>query len=104
MKTHSSRLDAGTIKNSIHPYDFYLEEQQLARFGTRSKDWVVAGVCPFHDDRSPGSFKINLENGAFVCFSCGAKGCDIISFTQHKYQLSFRHALERLSYDWRVLC
>ena len=97
-------LDAEDIKRNILPYDFYINEQDLSRFGVRSQSWVVAGLCPFHDDHSPGSFKINLENGAFVCFSCGAKGGDIISFTQHKHQLSFRQALERLAREWRVRC
>jgi DNA primase len=89
-------LNAVTIKYSILPYDFYMMEQQIARFGTRSKGWVEAGLCPFHNDGSAGSFFVNLENGAFKCFSCEAKGGDIISFVMQKYDLSFREALELL--------
>ncbi|MBS0637343.1 MAG: hypothetical protein JSS12_07515 [Verrucomicrobia bacterium] len=96
--------DSENIKINISPYDFYIKEQSLTRFGTRSKSWAIAGLCPFHNDHSAGSFKVNLENGAFACFSCGAKGGDIISFTQYKYQLTFWQALERLAYEWRVLC
>lgn len=104
MIHHSQRLDAHTIKISISPYDFYLREQELSHYGSRSQEWVVAGFCPFHDDHSPGSFKINLKNGAFVCFSCGTRGGDTIRFTELKYQIPFRQALEKLAYDWRVLC
>ncbi len=96
MKTQSYRLNAVTIKNNIPPYDFYMIEQQITRFGTRLKGWIEAGLCPFHNDDSAGSFFINLEKGAFKCFSCGAKGGDIISFVMQKYNLSFREALELL--------
>lgn len=102
MKVH--KLNAGIIKAAIPAYEFYLHEQALPHFASRAKQWVVAGRCPFHDDHSPGSFKINLENGAFVCFSCGCKGGDIIRFIEIKYQIPFRQALEKLAYEWRVLC
>lgn len=90
-------LDSEIIKRSISPYDFYMKEQNLSSFNTRSRLWVVAGLCPFHDDDSPGSFFVNRENGAFKCFSCDAKGGDIISFVMQKYDLSFRDALELLA-------
>lgn len=104
MNARKVRLDAEQIKNYIHPYDFYLREQNISRLGSSTKQWVVAGLCPFHEDSTPGSFKANLENGAFVCFSCGAKGGDIISFSQKKYKIGFRQALEQLGYEWRVIC
>lgn len=97
-------LDSENIKRNISPYDFYINEQNIPYFGTRSKEWAIAGLCPFHADHSPGSFKVNLEDGAFVCFSCGAKGGDIISYIQQRHQISFRQALEKLAYEWRILC
>ena len=33
--------------------------------------------CPFHPDRRPGgrpNLRVNIENGAYVCMRCGAKG------------------------------
>jgi hypothetical protein len=102
MKPYKWDLDAATIKECILPYDFYIREQDLQQFGYRSRQWAIAGLCPFHDDRSAGSFKVNYESGAFTCFSCGERGGDIITYVQKKYDLLFREALEKLRNDWRV--
>lgn len=96
--------DAAALKRAILPYDFYMREQGLHRFGCRSGKWAVAGLCPFHDDGSAGSFKVNLESGAYKCFSCGATGGDIISFTQTRCDISFKEAMEKLRNEWGVLC
>lgn len=37
------------------------------------------GLCPFHNDRNLGSFKVNDAKGIYHCFSCGADG-DLIKF------------------------
>lgn len=102
MRSRHQHLDVDSIKETIDPHDFYLREQGLHRFGYRSGKWALAGLCPFHDDTSAGSFKVNLQMGAYTCFSCGAKGGDIINFTQKKYGLSFKEALQKLQYEWRV--
>lgn len=96
------KFDCTKIKNFISPYDFYLREQNLSVFGFKSGRWTVAGLCPFHDDTKPGSFKINLESGAFKCWSCSATGGDIIAFLQQRDSSSFIEALERLSREWGV--
>lgn len=67
-------MDTTALKRAISPHDFYLREQGLHRFGYRSGNWALAGLCPFHDDASAGSFKVNLEMGVYTCFSCGARG------------------------------
>ncbi len=102
MKSYRWNLDTTKIKECIVPYDFYLREQDLHRYGYKSGQWAVAGLCPFHNDGSAGSFKVNCESGAFTCFSCGEKGGDIIAYVQKKYDLPFRGALERLVNEWRV--
>jgi DNA primase len=104
MEYRYRRIDTDCLKQAIGPHDFYLREQDLSHFGHRSQQWAIAGLCPFHEDHSAGSFKVNLHNGAFTCFSCGAKGGDIISFTQLKYSLTFKEAIERIAYEWRVPC
>jgi DNA primase len=96
------KLSASKVKDSISPYDFYFREQNLHRLGTKKGQWAVAGICPFHVDSSAGSFKVNLESGGFICFSCGMKGGDIISFVEKKYGLSFSEALKMLANEWRV--
>lgn len=90
------KLDVSTIKESIDPYEFYAQEQNLCKLGYRSGQWATAGLCPFHDDSKAGSFKINLTSGAFKCWSCGASGGDVIAFVMQKYNLCFREALDQL--------
>ncbi len=95
-------LDAMQIKERIKPTDFYSHEGQ--EIATRGKDsWKLAGLCPFHADRHVGSFYIHSDNGAFRCFACDAKGGDIITFTQKKYEMSFKEAIKKLQSDWRLL-
>jgi DNA primase len=94
------KLQANYIKNSIHPIDFYnyeLPGASLKRYG-----WNDGGLCPFHGDNQPGSFRINTDNGGFVCYACGTKGGDILAFTMQLHGLCFREALEKLSNDWGV--
>ena len=103
MNHYKNKLNAFSIKSNIDPYAFYLLEQNLSSYGNRSINWVVAGLCPFHNDKRPGSFKIHLETGAFKCWSCGASGSDVIDFIKKRDDLSFLEALEKLSNNWRVL-
>ena len=90
-----------SVKDLISPSDFYRAElpgMPLPRGG----GWRDGGLCCFHDDKTTGSFRINLDTGAFVCFSCGAKGADIITFTQLLRGLSFPEALRKLGNEWGV--
>lgn len=102
MKTNFRRINIASVKAGIIPYDFYLREQSLDCLKSKSRGWAECGLCPFHDDKSAGSFWINLQNGAYKCFSCDAKGGDIISFTMEKYGLSFREALTQIANEWGV--
>ena len=97
-----SNWDVKTIKERIDPYEFYLKEQELLSFSCKSGSWALAGRCPYHDDRKEGSFKVNLETGAFKCWSCGASGGDIIAFLQQRDNMSFVEVLQKLSKEWRV--
>ena len=44
------------------------------------------GLCPFHDDRSIGSFIVNRKKNIYKCFACGATG-DAVSFLMKSIQL-----------------
>lgn len=87
------------LKAAISPVDFYRYElpdmPQTSRQG-----WVDGGLCPFHADKHTGSFRVNLESGAYRCFSCDAKGGDILSFLQARDGVSFPEALKRISQEW----
>ena len=89
------RLDARTVKAGIDPTGFYRAEVPTMPAPKRG-GWVDGGLCPFHDDRSRGNFRVHTETGAYVCFACGAKGSDVVAFTQARHGLSFREALEWL--------
>ncbi|MBI5427672.1 MAG: hypothetical protein HZA02_05245 [Nitrospinae bacterium] len=55
--------------------------------------------CVFHDDKNP-SLSINLVEGHFRCFSCGAKGGGIIDFRMMQTGLPFRDVIRELE-GWR---
>ncbi len=86
------------IKESISPLDFYLNELPGTTF--KRNTWNLAGCCPFHADKKPGSFFVNIETGAFKCFSCDSAGGDIIAYTMTLHGIQFTEALDRLVTDW----
>ncbi len=93
-----SKITAADIKAAINPVDFYhheLPDSKLKRHG-----WNDAGLCPFHPDNNAGSFKVNIETGAFKCFACNTSGGDIIAFTMALHGLEFKGALHKLANDW----
>ena len=94
-------MNAMTLKQAIQSAGFY--HNVLPKMPTgKTKGWVGGGLCPFHDDRRPGNFRVNLTSGAFKCFSCGAGGCDVIAFVMLRDSLEFREALRYLADEWGV--
>lgn len=65
-------------------------------FSKNQNNFRNGGLCPFHDDNNPNSFFVNLDTGAFYCFSCGAKG-DLIKLVQEIKSLDFKQALSFLN-------
>ena len=55
----------------------------------------LAGLCPFHDEKSP-SFNVTPSRGLYYCFGC-SEGGDVITFLQKIDQLTFAEAVERLA-------
>lgn len=94
-----ARIDVDVLKAQINPISFYQQEGQTVKVACNTK-WRDAGICPFHNDKKAGSFRVNAENGAFKCFSCGEKGGDVITFIMKKYGLTFVEALQKLAGDW----
>lgn len=86
---------AAAVKDFLTPAEYYrdnVERFQAAREYGENK----TGLCPFHNDTNPGSFSVNMESGAFYCFSCGASGGDIIDFHQQLHGVGFRDAVDDL--------
>jgi len=78
------------------PRNFY--EQECGKLSRPSRGWCRSR-CPLHGGDNPNSFAVNLDTGGFVCFSCGAKGGDVLAFVQQRYGLSFPEALKHLHID-----
>lgn len=89
---------ANYIKQVLNPRDFYRHE--LPNIPLKRQGWNDGGLCPFHSDNKPGSFRVNLVNGAYKCFACGAAGGDVIAFAMALYGLEFVEALAKLADEW----
>lgn len=94
------KLSAETIKQHISSLEFYQLEIHLT--ANRSNGWVDGGLCPFHNDKRPGSFYVSLDTGGFNCFSCGAKGGDVIAFLQLRDEITFPESLHYLHQRYGV--
>lgn len=90
--------DVRDVKAAVSPGEFYNRELSDMPAPKRA-GWVDGGLCPFHADKRPGSFFVNTETGAFRCFSCDAKGGDVVAFLMLRDGLEFREALEQLGED-----
>ncbi|MBT9097655.1 hypothetical protein KFZ76_08035 [Methylovulum psychrotolerans] len=101
QRRHTRPLNADHIRQALSSLDFYRHE--LPNVPLKKHGWNDGGLCPFHADNRAGSFRVNLETGAFKCFSCGAGGGDVIAFTMTLYGLKFADALARLADDWGLL-
>jgi DNA primase len=97
-------IDVQQIKSSIESKSFYEKELDIHLQTQSSKAWSLAGLCPFHADKQSGSFYVNLNTGAYKCFSCGMGGGDVIDFICKKHSLSFKEAIYELSHAWRGSC
>jgi len=61
----------------------------------RPKGKEFAGLCPFHDDKSPSMF-VSPAKQIYKCFSCGAGG-DVFSFVMNYHKMTFPEALKMLA-------
>ena len=85
-------FEAAKVKASVSPLDFYANELGIDPY-RHHREWIVGGICPFHNDTAEGSFHVNLATGGFNCFSCGSKGGDIIAFIRLRDELTFAQAI-----------
>ena len=95
----NSNTDAADVKAAINPRQFYQDRLPDLKSGN---GWVEGGLCPFHSDNHAGSFRVNLDTGAFRCFACDARGGDIIDFAQQQDHSSFPDTLKALAEEYGV--
>ncbi len=94
------RLDSSEVKEAVPPNRFYRAELPGMPQPRRETGWAIGGLCPFHRDHCAGSFRVNLDTGAFKCFACGANGQDVIAFLRLRDGLTFPEALNVLAEEW----
>ena len=54
--------------------------------------------CPIHNG---ANFNLSFTDRLYHCFACGSGG-DVISFTQHVFELDFRAAIDKLNADFNL--
>ena len=85
-------ITAETVKSALDYSAFYRAEVGDLKPGA---DGNQQAVCPFHKDSTP-SLSVNLNNGLFNCFACGASG-DVFAFYQKRHNVNFKEALQELA-------
>ncbi|MBO4621996.1 MAG: hypothetical protein J5635_04930 [Paludibacteraceae bacterium] len=69
---------------------------EASGFQLRRRGASLECLCPFHEDRHLGSFKVNVNMNTYYCFSCGAKG-DPIKFLMEYEKMDYPTALRYLA-------
>ena len=84
------------VKDSAKIVDVVSDYTRLKKSGVE-----YDGLCPFHDDRHTGSFKVNPNKNIATCFSCD-KTWDPIEIIRDKEGLSYIDAIRYLAKKFGV--
>ena len=90
-----SLIDFGAIATASLPYLPDLARRWAPEGRRIGNEWIARN--PTRDDRSPGSFKINLRTGRWADFATGDKGGDAISLAAHLHGMSQLEAARKLA-------
>lgn len=71
------------------------------RTGLKKRGVRYEALCPFHDDKSIGSFVVYPKGNCYKCFSCGAKG-GVIDFLMEHEKLSYPDAIRWLGKAYNI--
>lgn len=71
------------------------------RTGLKKVGVRYEALCPFHDDKSLGSFVVYPKGNCYKCFSCGAKG-GVIDFLMNHEHLSYPDAIRWLGKKYNI--
>lgn len=90
-------------------YDnFYREVKDLpvvevisSRVALRPKSNCYEALCPFHNDRHLGSFKVEKRKNRWRCYSCG-EGGDAVDFVSKFENISWFQAAVKLGLEYGV--
>jgi hypothetical protein len=91
------------VREGVDPAAFFHDRLLgLTHKRPRPDGWQEGGLCPFHADKSPGSFHVNIQTGAAHCFSCGAKVGDVVGFESLLTGAQPIDAARALAQEWRI--
>ena len=90
------RITEQKIKEAASIVDVIGDFYELRKRGT---DYEC--LCPFHNDRDLGSFKISPNRNVYTCFSCGAHGGPVDFLMSHE-NLSYPDALRWLGKKYSI--
>jgi hypothetical protein len=91
------KLTEEKIKDAASVVDVIGDFYQLKKKGV-----YYECLCPFHNDRHTGSFKISPKKNTYSCYSCGAHG-DAIQFLMAKQGLSYPDSLRWLAKKYSIV-
>ena len=69
--------------------------------GLKKRGVRYEALCPFHDDKSLGSFVVYPKGNCYKCFSCGAKG-GVVDFLMAYEKLSYPDAIRWLGKKYHI--
>ena len=84
------------IKSTASIMDVIGDFYELRKRGTNYEC-----LCPFHQDRDLGSFKVSSTRNIYKCFSCGAEGGPVDFLMNHE-NLSYPDALRWLGKKYAI--
>lgn len=94
-----ARIDELTerkIKNAANIVDVIGDFYEL-----RKRGQYYECLCPFHQDRHLGSFKVSERRNTYACYSCGAHGGPVDFLMQHE-RLTYPDALRWLGKKYGI--
>lgn len=62
------------------------------------------GICPFHEDRTLGSFVVSQAKNVCNCFACGTRALDPVGFLMKKEGMGYHDALRWLAGRYGIEC
>ena len=89
-------LTIDKIRAAASIVDVVGEYVELKRSGAE-----YVGLCPFHNDRNIGSFKVSPSKNMCKCFSC-QKSADPVAFIMYMEKLDFPDAIRWLGKKYSI--
>lgn len=92
-------LDTARIEEVVQ--DCLGSYEMTNKAGLKKRGIRYEALCPFHDDKSLGSFVVYPRGNCYKCFSCGAKG-GVIDFLMAYEKLSYPDAIRWLGKKYGI--